>query len=91
MKKWSLAYSKRAQKQLEKLNPGQSKVIVAWLKKNIKNCENPRIIGKALSGNLQEFWRYRIGNYRVIVELQDNRVLILVIEIGHRSTIYHKA
>ena len=65
-------------------------LIIGWLEKNIENCENPRVHGKGLVENKSEQWRYRIGNYRVICEIQDENIIVLVLEIGHRREIYNK-
>ena len=51
-------------------------------------CENPRIHGKGLTSNRSGEWRYRVGDYRIIVEIQDNEVIVLVLNIGHRSSVY---
>ncbi len=64
------------------------KRINGWLRKNLEGCENPRAHGKALTGNRSGYWRYRIGDYRVIADIQDDKILILVIEVGHRKKIY---
>ena len=63
-------------------------LILGWIRKNIENCENPRVHGKGLIANRSGQWRYRVGDYRIIAEIQDNKVLILVLNIGHRREIY---
>ena len=88
MKTYKLEYSKEALKDLKRLDNSVARVIYAWMKKNIEGCENPRVHGKGLSSNRSGQWRYRIGNYRVICKIEDNRVLVLVPTIGHRSKIY---
>ena len=88
MKTYKLEYSKEALKELKKLDNSVARVIYAWMKKNIDGCENPRIHGKGLSSNRSGQWRYRIGNYRVICKIEDNRVLVLVLTVGHRSRVY---
>jgi len=85
---WKLRYSKKADKQLSKLDAPQSRIIVAWLTKNINGCEDPMKFGKALSAEHGRKWRYRIGNYRVLVDIQDNDLLVLALEVGHRKDIY---
>lgn len=50
--------------------------------------QDPRHLGKPLSGNLREFWRYRVGDYRLICKIQDDHLLILVVRIAHRSQVY---
>ena len=61
--------------------------ILKYLKK-IENLENPRDFGKALSGNLKNYWRYRVGDYRLICKIQENELIIVVVAINHRSKIY---
>ena len=80
--------TKGAKKDLRKLDPSIRAMIVKWLRKNLENCSDPRAHGKALSGNLGGLWRYRVGNYRLIAEIHDDRLVILMLEIGHRSEIY---
>lgn len=77
-----------AKKQLSKLDKYTQRLITSWLKKNIDGCEDPRIHGKPLAANLKGKWRYRIGDYRVICEIQDNKLIVLAISIGHRKEIY---
>lgn len=77
-----------AKKQLSKLDKYTQRLITSWLKKNIDGCEDPRIHGKPLVANLKGKWRYRIGDYRVICEIQDNKLIVLAISIGHRKEIY---
>ena len=86
--KYHIVFSERAKKQLKKLDKHISTLIVGWLEKNIEGCINPRIQGKGLVGNKSGQWRYRIGDYRVICEILDNEVIVLVLEVGHRREIY---
>lgn len=61
-----------------------------WLEKNLINTINPRVHGKQLTVNLSKYWRYRIGDYRLLVEIDDDQMIIVAIEIGHRREIYKK-
>lgn len=88
MKRYALIYSKEALKDLKKLGNSVSRVIYAWLKKNIDGCSNPRIHGKGLTANRSGQWRYHVGNYRIICKIEDDKVIVLVLTIGHRSTVY---
>ena len=88
MKRYALAYSKEALRDLKKLDNSVSRVIYAWLKKNIDGCSDPRIHGKGLTANRSGQWRYRVGNYRIICKIEDDKVIVLVLTIGHRSTVY---
>ena len=85
---WHLKFSKRADKQLSKMDAGVRRIIVSWLIKNINGCENPRVHGKGLTGNHSGEWRYRVGDYRVLCEIKDDELTVLAIEIGHRKNIY---
>ena len=65
-----------------------AKSIIAWIEDNLVGCENPRLHGKPLVGNHSGEWRYRVGDYRIIADIQDDRILILVLEVEHRSKVY---
>lgn len=86
--KYTILFTEKAKKQLKKLDKHIAALILGWLEKNIQNCENPRIHGKGLVENKSGQWRYRIGAYRVICEIKDKEVIVLVLEIGHRKEIY---
>ncbi len=88
MKRYALVYSKEALKDLKKLDNSVSRVVYAWLKKNIDGCSDPRIHGKGLTSNRSGQWRYRVGNYRIICKIEDDKVIVLVLTIGHRSVVY---
>lgn len=85
---YKVVFSDSALKSLKKLDKYIQKFILAWIRKNLEGCENPRQHGKGLTSNRSGQWRYRIGDYRVIAEVNDNTVTILVINIGHRRDIY---
>ena len=86
--KYKVIFTEKAQKQLKKLDRQTSALIIGWLEKKIENCENPRAHGKSLVENKSGQWRYRVGNYRVICEIQDKEIIVLVLEVGHRREIY---
>lgn len=85
---WSLKFSKRADKQLSKMDAGVRRIIVAWLLKHIDGCEDPRAFGKGLMANRSGEWHYRIGDYRVLCEILDDDLIVLAIEVGHRREVY---
>ncbi len=85
---WRLVFSKRAEKQLSKMDAGMRRIIVAWLLKNVDGCDDPRAHGKGLTGNLSGAWRYRIGDYRVLCDIRDDELVVLALEIGHRREMY---
>lgn len=88
MMKYKIVFTDRAKKQLKKLDKHVSALIIGWLEKNVNNCENPRLHGKGLVENKAGQWRYRIGDYRVICQIQEKEVVILVLEVGHRKKVY---
>ena len=87
--KYHIEYTPRAYKSLAKLDKPTARGIIAWIEDNLEGCENPRLHGKALVGNHSGEWRYRVGDYRIIADIQDKRVLILVLDVKHRSKVYN--
>ena len=85
---YKLEFSKRFDRQFSKLDKSTQRYIFNWLIKHLDNVENPRYSGKSLTGNKQGLWRYRIGNYRVIVDISDTNCVIIAVEGGHRKFIY---
>ncbi len=85
---YSVEFSELARKQLSKLNPHIRSMIIKWVEKNLQGCENPRVHGKGLTANRSGQWRYRVGDFRLICEIQDNRLIILVLTIGDRKSVY---
>ena len=86
--RWTLQTSKRFDKDFKKLDRYTQRIIKGWITKHISGTENPRALGKALTGNLAALWRYRIGDYRLIVEIKDDRFVILALFIRHRREVY---
>ena len=87
--KYRVELTDRVIKQLKILDKHTSALIIGWIEKNLEGCENPRVHGKGLTANRTGQWRYRIGDYRLICEIKDEEVLILVLEVGHRREIYN--
>ena len=73
---------------IRKMDNSTRATLLKWINKNLVNCEDPRVHGKSLTGNKKGIWRYRVGNYRILCDIQDEILTILVLEIGHRSKIY---
>lgn len=90
MKHYTVIFSEDAKKDLKKLDTHVAALIVGWIEKNLEGCENPRQHGKGLTSNRSGQWRYRIGDYRVIAEIQEHEIVILVLNVGHRREIYDK-
>ena len=86
--KYKVRFTKKSKKQLKKLDKSQSLIIMGWIRKNLEDSELPRKFGKSLSSTLLGAWRYRIGDYRLIADINDQEIIILVLEVGHRKDIY---
>ena len=86
--KYKVEYLPQVYKTLQKLDIFTKRIIVGWIEKNLVDCENPRLFGKPLSANRSGQWRYRIGDCRVIAKMEEDKLIILVIAIGHRKEIY---
>ena len=86
--KYKVVFTDEARKQIKKLDKHIASLIIGWIENNLEGCENPRIHGKGLTANRSGEWRYRIGDYRIICEILDNEIIILVLDIGHRKNIY---
>ena len=77
-------------RQLKKMDRPVQIMIVKWIRKHLLDCEDPRVTGKALTANLKGYWRYRIGDYRLIAEIRDDELLIIAVDIGHRRAVYSR-
>ncbi|MCK9544075.1 MAG: type II toxin-antitoxin system RelE/ParE family toxin [Novosphingobium sp.] len=88
MTKYIVEISPQAKKQLKKIDTYASKKIVTWIDKNLVNCVDPYLQGKPLKGNLSNHWRYRIGDYRLISQIDNNKIKIIIVSVGHRKEIY---
>ena len=86
--KYSVLFSKEALKELKKLDKYTASLILGWVRKNLEGCEDPRAHGKGFTANQSGKWRYRVGNYRLLAEIQDKNICILIIKVGHRSEVY---
>jgi mRNA interferase RelE/StbE len=85
---WNVEVSPRAQRQLDELDKPVARRISKFLYERIRKLNDPRQIGERLQGTLSEFWRYRVGDYRIICSLEHERLVVLVLRIGHRREIY---
>ena len=68
---------------MSKLDKSDARKVLDYLKERVASQENPRVFGKELKGNLAGLWRYRVGNYRIICEIQDEKLVVLVVRVGH--------
>jgi mRNA interferase RelE/StbE len=85
---WNLNIDRDALKELGKLDKTVQERVLRFLKTRLIKRENPRDLGQALSGELGGYWKYRVGNYRIITKIEDQTITIYVIAIGHHSGIY---
>ena len=85
---YSVETTSRFDREFKRLDRYTQRILKAWIEKNLMGCENPRSQGKALTGNLKGLWRYRIGDYRLLCEIEDDRLVILALSVGHRSDVY---
>lgn len=85
---WEYKVSEKALKQLRKLGAEPARRIFAFLDSRIAGTEDPRQSGKRLKGDLTEFWRYRVDDYRLICKIEDEQLIVLVVRLGHRRDIY---
>lgn len=85
---YQVVYTKKAVKNLKKIDKAQQRFIVAWIEKNLINTEDPRAFGKGLKGDLKEYWRYRVGNYRILADIDKDEIKIIIVNVGHRKNIY---
>lgn len=86
---WRIELDEAAERDLSKLDPQISKRILKFLHDRLAALDDPRSIGEALRGSrLGDFWKYRVGDYRIICDIQDKQVLVLVLRVGNRREIY---
>ena len=86
--KYTVKMNDKEKKQLSKLDKHTAKLIASWIYKNLVDCEDPRSHGKGLTANRSGQWRYRIGDYRLICDINDSELVILAVSIGHRRDVY---
>lgn len=85
---WKIEYDEKAARELTKLDGQAAKRIKRYLDERIATDNDPRRFGEGLMENLAGLWKYRIGDFRVIAEIQEHKVVVLIVRIGHRSNVY---
>ncbi len=83
---WRISFTPQAEKDLSRISSQNARRINLYLRERV--APNPRTVGGPLKGRLREFWRYRVGDYRVLAKIEDEQLLVLVVQIGHRSGVY---
>lgn len=86
---WRIEVNKDVQRSMRRLDKQVAKRIVAKLRE-ISQLEDPRSMGKALTGNLAGVWRYRVGDYRILCDINDDRLVVLVVDVAHRREVYKR-
>lgn len=87
---WKIEYTDGARQQLRKLDRQSARRILDYMDERVASLEDPRTAGKALTGPLGDFWRYRVGDYRIICHIRNDSLLVLVLRIGKRSDVYRR-
>ena len=85
---WTIEIARTAEKQIKKLKRDAQTSIVRFLRERLKPAGNPRQWGKPLHGDERGLWRYRIGDYRLVCDIQDEKITVLVLRVGHRKDVY---
>jgi mRNA interferase RelE/StbE len=85
---WTIEITRTAEKQITKLHRPAQQAIVRFLRERIAGAENPRQWGRPLQGEKRGLWRYRVGDYRLICDIQDERITVILLRVGHRKDVY---
>jgi mRNA interferase RelE/StbE len=88
--KWTIEFDPAAQRELDRLDKPVARRISKFLYERVSQLDDPRKIGERLQGDLSKFWKYRVGDYRLICSLEDDRLVVLVLRVGHRKNIYSR-
>ncbi len=88
--KWTIEFDPAAQRELNKLDKPIGRRVLKFLYERVGKLDDPRTIGQRLQGTLSEFWRYRVGDYRLLCSLEDDRLVVVVLRIGHRREVYSR-
>lgn len=87
---WKISYARSALKGAKKIDAQAKRKIRSYLHDRIATLDDPRQLGKPLKGQLSELWRYRVGDYRIICEIKDQELVILVLRMAHRKSVYNQ-
>ena len=85
---YKVVFDDKIKKDLKKLDTQTLKALFNWIEKKLQNTTEPRLKGKALTGNKKGYWRYRIGDYRLITRIEDKKLIIIAINFKHRREVY---
>lgn len=87
---WKIEFLPAAAKEIKKLGRNEAARIITTLERRIATLDDPRGLGSPLTGDLSGLWRWRIGDYRVIARIEDERITILIVRLGHRREVYRR-
>lgn len=86
---WTVEFDPAAVRELNKLDPQVARRVLVFLKQRVASLDNPRSIGEALAGSaLGNYWKYRVGDWRIICDIQDQRIVVRVLRVGNRREVY---
>jgi mRNA interferase RelE/StbE len=85
---WTIEITRTAEKQIKKLGRTAQASVVRFLRERLQPAEDPRQWGRPLQGEKRGLWRYRVGDYRLICDIQDEKITVIVLEVGHRKDVY---
>jgi mRNA interferase RelE/StbE len=88
--KWTVEFDPAAQREFHRLDNSVARRISKFLYQRVANLDDPRRIGERLQGDLSQYWKYRVGDYRIICSFENDRLVVLVLRIGHRREIYSR-
>ena len=85
---WTIEFDRRVEKDLRALDPPAARRVLRYLQERVARLGDPRTLAKPLQGEYGELWRYRVGPYRIICEIRDSELIVLVLRVGHRREVY---
>lgn len=85
---YRVEFTSAAKKQLKKMDRFDASLILNWVEKNLEGCADPRAFGKGLTASRSGEWRYRVGSYRILAIVEDEKLVIEIFKVGHRSEVY---
>jgi mRNA interferase RelE/StbE len=85
---WRIEFDSDAARDLRKLGAEPRRLILRYLRQRLATAEDPRRFGRPLTGDLKGLWRYRIGDYRIVAAIEENRFIVLIVTVGHRREVY---
>jgi mRNA interferase RelE/StbE len=89
-KNWTIEFDSAAQREFERLDKSVALRISKFLHQRVASLENPRLIGERLHGTLSDYWKYRVGDYRIVCSIEHEKLVVVVLRIGHRREIYKR-